>query len=271
MNKLFSLLFLLSIIISSNLFSQEIPNGNLEMWELIDSHEDPVNWVTNNNDTFLFAEKEEDSCEADFGMKVFPGVFIEALPGIAYTEFLINTIPDQLHFCAMSNIYSDDFQIDTCTVEIIFFNGLEEVHQAIWTNTVSIENWETFTLDLEGSSAEVTSARINIQASYPIPESPFQANPQTWINVDDFYFETIDNLSDDFSQNEINVYPNPAINQIHIRNILFQKAIILDISGKEVLTSFSNPINISTLESGTYFISLEVNDQFIALQRFIKN
>ncbi len=59
----------------------------------------------------------------------------------------------------------------------------------------------------------------------------------------------------DLSSASVSVFPNPAKDQINIScNEQIQKVSILDVSGKEVYTGVAKTINISTLQSGIYFV-----------------
>ena len=53
----------------------------------------------------------------------------------------------------------------------------------------------------------------------------------------------------------ISVYPNPANEIVTISNTYGAEVSILDLSGKTLINSISNEINISNLSAGTYFVS----------------
>lgn len=74
-----------------------------------------------------------------------------------------------------------------------------------------------------------------------------------------------------FDQN-ILVYPNPANNEIHITSDQhqFNKIIITDLAGRIVLSSsFTERLNISSLEKGMYLLTLE-NDKTTLTTKLIK-
>jgi hypothetical protein len=65
--------------------------------------------------------------------------------------------------------------------------------------------------------------------------------------------------------NQINVYPNPAINNVHINTILIaEKITFIDLTGKEILSekpkSNHEVINLENLSSGVYFIRVSINN-----------
>ncbi len=78
--------------------------------------------------------------------------------------------------------------------------------------------------------------------------------------------------SDLESTNTISVYPNPATDIISINNESAAKVNITNLVGRIVLTETIDPnatINISSLKSGIYFISIETTDKINSV-RFIK-
>lgn len=66
------------------------------------------------------------------------------------------------------------------------------------------------------------------------------------------------------------IYPNPALTELHIEsNQEIQKIIITDLSGKTLLKSHKQSIDVSTLALGTYIISIEINNTIIN-RKFVK-
>lgn len=57
------------------------------------------------------------------------------------------------------------------------------------------------------------------------------------------------------NSNSISVYPNPANDLVTISNSGGANISILDLSGKTLINSSSNEINVSNLSAGTYFVS----------------
>jgi L-ascorbate metabolism protein UlaG (beta-lactamase superfamily) len=79
---------------------------------------------------------------------------------------------------------------------------------------------------------------------------------------------------DEEKNNQISVFPNPAKNSISIKNIISPNASIeiLDLTGKTVLKKQidSNPIYISSLSKGIYFLKV-YDDGGIRTNKFIKD
>jgi len=64
----------------------------------------------------------------------------------------------------------------------------------------------------------------------------------------------------DFSTNEIQLFPNPAYNQVSFSNSNFSKVIFYNLQGKKVfeadLIEGENTVNFN-LKSGMYFLSFQ--------------
>ena len=74
--------------------------------------------------------------------------------------------------------------------------------------------------------------------------------------------------------NKLSIYPNPSSDKITISSLqLFNKIIVSDIQGKQVLNSvFENTtatlINVSALNNGVYFIKTYTDGMFMETQKF---
>ncbi|MBX3042244.1 MAG: T9SS type A sorting domain-containing protein [Ignavibacteriae bacterium] len=86
----------------------------------------------------------------------------------------------------------------------------------------------------------------------------------------------IASVYDEINQDDVLIYPNPAIESITIQvNIHpFEHLSIMDINGKEIknhLVGSNNilTINVNELQSGTYFIKMNQGDKLV-LKKFIK-
>jgi hypothetical protein len=67
-----------------------------------------------------------------------------------------------------------------------------------------------------------------------------------------------------------NVYPNPAMDYLHI-DAIFNEVVITNIIGQEALILRDvkgTRIDISSLESGLYFISLYNNNKYVGTAKF---
>jgi hypothetical protein len=62
----------------------------------------------------------------------------------------------------------------------------------------------------------------------------------------------------------LHLYPNPAINTIHIDGVTAGELEIIDITGKTVSTQTLNSgsFNISNLKNGRYYVILKVDNKY---------
>ncbi|WP_159092076.1 T9SS type A sorting domain-containing protein, partial [Aquimarina sp. Aq107] len=66
--------------------------------------------------------------------------------------------------------------------------------------------------------------------------------------------------TDEFDQDEFSIYPNPTKGNIYI-SIPIDRVTVFDYSGKKVLETTKNTIDMSGLESGIYIFNIETKEQ----------
>ncbi len=79
--------------------------------------------------------------------------------------------------------------------------------------------------------------------------------------------------NDDTAASDLSIYPNPVKNMLNISVLGFEAEhyTIMNALGQKVMQgSFTNALNVSSLEAGMYFLELQVGDTR-KLKRFIKN
>jgi hypothetical protein len=67
-------------------------------------------------------------------------------------------------------------------------------------------------------------------------------------------------------ENSLSIYPNPTNENLYLSGFSSEKTRILDLSGKEVISTFEKTVNVSNLKNGAYL--LENNGK---CYKFIKN
>ena len=76
------------------------------------------------------------------------------------------------------------------------------------------------------------------------------------------------------TDNNLNIYPNPFSETIHIsvlNNLKLEKAIIYDLVGNEIISSNKNEIDASSLKSGIYLIMIVDNIGNSYSKKLVKN
>lgn len=130
--------------------------------------------------------------------------------------------------------------------------------------------------ELGGVLYNIPSEFYVISAPYAFPDfcttDPIYNNPTT-VTCDNCYAVT--NGVDELSSSRLEIVPNPAVNEIHVRleDSFIRKLSVYDIHGIQVMEqeSFSKEliIPISELTEGLYFLSLDTDKGRIS-SRFVK-
>ena len=69
----------------------------------------------------------------------------------------------------------------------------------------------------------------------------------------------------------LNIYPNPAINTLHIDSEnAISKVTVLSVSGKSIITSMENTIDVSALSTGIYLLKIELANSQVIFDKFLK-
>ncbi|HAV54800.1 MAG TPA: hypothetical protein DCX41_07725, partial [Aequorivita sp.] len=77
----------------------------------------------------------------------------------------------------------------------------------------------------------------------------------------------------EFSKENIKIYPNPAINTVHLNmpnGLSIDKLTLCDVTGKALKIIYNDDtVDISKLSSGTYFLKIK-RDNFTIVKKIIK-
>lgn len=129
------------------------------------------------------------------------------------------------------------------------------IDSGIGTNTIRIK-WNTIGIDTLKVTEISDKGCTGVQKLLPISIGPAVGLNETNIN------------------NNVITYPNPFNETIHItllNNIIFDKAVIYDLSGKEIITTYNNEIDLSNLKSGIYLIRILDKEGNTYSQKISKN
>ncbi|MNU64287.1 hypothetical protein D3C71_535590 [compost metagenome] len=76
---------------------------------------------------------------------------------------------------------------------------------------------------------------------------------------------------EELNKSVINLFPNPASNVVTVQSDReMQSFELLDASGKVVKSELTNPVNLTGIDTGIYFIQVRFTDGMMSRQRFIK-
>lgn len=151
----------------------------------------------------------------------------------------------------------------------VYFSLVNDLNGSAPDLIVSTDGGETFVNDVEGFPAVENTV-------FSITEMVFLNG---WafaqLNTGDLFRKQIaivggtENIIND---NQINIYPNPAKNQLNItvsEKVNFIE--IMDISGKLIATEKQNTINISNLDPSIYFLNIDTESKRTYHSKFIKS
>ena len=139
------------------------------------------------------------------------------------------------------------------------------------TQTTVAEDWEILEFDFANQAPDTESLSIGLERGwiYNMASIFFNFGTEGAIAGEKIYyfdevkFDTSSIGSPDENEmllsvpsSSIMIYPNPAEDRIHISMSGFKEAIIYTLSGKKVLRSKENDIDISTVNQGIYIIEL---------------
>ncbi len=262
---------------------QQVDNPSFENWGSINiSH--PTDWYTTSliaNDLFGFQADIESvvkSTESHSGFsallqnKSFGG---DILPGVAFTGTAFDEsfppafeVSDNWEYLQGYYKYTPENE-DTGAIAVLMYQNGNMIGSGQFNLTKQVDDITYFSTPIgyfAAGGAFADSASIVIAAADF--ENPKGVNTKLWVDKLTF-------TNDPAGINDINeiisIFPNPANNEITI-SVTFKAAEykILDVLGKEVISSNNNKIDISTLPKGTYFIRVTGDDNILTTS-FIKS
>ncbi len=174
-------------------------------------------------------------------------------------------------------------------VELISFSGknIGRENELFWT-TATESNLEKYSIErsADGQNFETIGAILPDAADSEVTQnySFIDAQPFKGINyyrlkivdIDDkFEYSQVIVLFVDDLKNEVSLYPNPTTNFIEIKGIVSEETTIhlIDALGRSIRSEQlrrDEPLDVSYLPNGTYFIEFRTNGQKAIVKRFIK-
>jgi len=259
MKKLYTILPILSIIIiSTNVFGQEIPNAGFENWTptLIWTIE-PNGWGTDNTEVSAPVYPDSSAYSGELCMTLLPDVNgLGEGDAIAETVFDIEYIPEALEFYARWN-----FVIGAVGVDISFYNEEIEVISFNWQPSQDEPNsdWQLIQMPLNQIEPIFTHAIIRCYAI--VGDLAFAT-----ISIDDMQFGVLNGIHD-IDNPIVSIGPNPVSENLninlkegHFANTEMQ---ILDAQGKVMYHGSLTPnLSVSSYPEGMYFLRIRQEDTY---------
>jgi hypothetical protein len=121
--------------------------------------------------------------------------------------------------------------------------------------------WQQFTQTLNAYSGQ--TIRIGIQ---------YMSSDKYMFMVDDVKVTTGTLATDEVSKSKTSIYPNPTKGEINIKtDKKIKSSTVFDLSGKVLLQSSSEKVNISSFTKGTYLLKVEFADGSTKTEKIIKD
>ncbi|MBP9883621.1 MAG: T9SS type A sorting domain-containing protein [Chitinophagales bacterium] len=262
-----SSIFILPILFLTFRGTAQIPNSDFEFWEPDSIFERPVGWTTNNGEFLSFGvTKDTNSYSGNYAIRVASGnKNIHA----AQTNFAIDFHPKILN----AYVKTSRNPSDSTKIEVYLFNQGVLVDSG--DTNIKVNNNDYFflvSLPLSINASASDSAIIRLSAS----------DPDWWLDacylwVDHLWFDDQVGLQNISPGNDVRVFPNPVKDML---NISFSKKpeslshiTLTDATGvkylETVLFQQENKINIASLRSGIYFLTIK-HEEVITVKKILK-
>lgn len=302
--------FLFLMILSSGLCLGQITNGNFENWRNLPTtpqSQDPQGWTSNNPGIINHygtnsVEKSTDANSGSFSMKI--NQFYDSTSScqtnfLVYKQFIIDTSTySDRCFGFLPNVATDYDTLNYNPIKVSFYyktvnlkpssSNYIEFNIIDTTNPFGLPSGQGFgTVQLSPSSIfikkemffntilyegkfQLIHINIHIKNSY---DSAFKNG---YVLIDDMKFEGVASNNEIELKNEINLFPNPAQNNISLSSEKHKinNVTVTNVNG-EIVNRIENPseitkISIVNLPRGIYFLKIETK-KGITNKKFVKN
>ncbi len=250
----------------------QIPNNSFENW-VVGNTEYPVQWITNNNPSYISIFKVYESYSGSFAAKVVSNgpSFEGAAPGWLKTSFIPATIPTQLTlYYKCDSILSPAYGAITINQ---YINGINtEIGKA-----EILSKTQSFTLLAISLNCSQIPDSIDIKISSVTVNNGIVYEGYISIIVDDIVFSNTTGFIDPSLKEILKLFPNPVNGYLNlevsedfdIQNGIIQ---IIDLNGKLLknmtLNKCTQEVYIGDLSSNTYLLKV-MNHKRSAISRFV--
>ncbi len=197
-------IIILGLVLLSTVYSQNVPNGGFENWEMRFLYEEPVWWITGNQESFLGGEqtavKTTDSYSGEYALRIETVTNAEnTFFGYAFSNGRITDgeLGDTLHFeggipvSAAPDSLCGYFKFDMATndtglVLISFKSAGNIISQNFYQITGSQNDYTRLVFQIETMAETPDTALVAFTCSNP--ENP---QPGGWMQIDSVWFEGI--------------------------------------------------------------------------------
>ncbi len=279
MKKIYSLV--LAVAVYAVAFTQ-IPNAGFENWTSVGSYEDPDGWATMNfisvPNGHTSCEKSTDNHSGSYSLKVTNNTALGQMQGgwgIVATggfefpfkpAFPVSGHPTSLGGWYKFNALGGDSGL---VMTMLFYQGAVVAQSSI--ELPGIANWTQFSYNLEPYTNADSATIVVFAFRTNGPNDPPNGNSSLWI--DDISFGSTTGIGNTPGDKAITMYPNPAVNNVWLNNLIPGSTItVYNLLGealmREQVGSSSTHLNVNHLDKGVYMVQIK-NGQLRNTQRLI--
>jgi hypothetical protein len=279
-------LLILSTILASGAFAQQLPNPSFENWTNQFFYEEPTNWATLNPIILFDAEapisvtKSTDAQAGSYSARIastaadFEGTGTpETLPGILFNGFIdfatgafvagtpFNFRPDSFKgWAKYAPDAGDAFVVQATLSKWDATLGIRNtLAEGVYFSDVATSAFTSFEFDFNYDSEDFPDT-ISVFVINTNPEMPA---PGSVLWVDDFSLDYTSSVGLNENSNDyFKAYPNPVTDELRLRSDKDETVQIYSVNGKLVKTisiaqGVEKIVSCNDLESGIYMIHRE--------------
>ena len=246
-----AIFLLVTLACSVQLFSQ-VPNPSFENWQDVQSWEEPVNWETNNGNSFISVTKVDQLTNGTYAMKVESrGPSFEGFaPGITCTSFEPNNYTNAMFL---------DYRIDSLSgggnIEIIVWQLANNVYEQIGYWTTDLITTQVKPLLLPYSQLNQDTIKIEIRANSLLSPTGYFGHAEIIVdNIEQGFVDSVQKIKDN---SLIKVYPNPSQGNIRVTNCSDCNYSLYAIDGSLINSGKVNNEIILIKDRGVYNLVLD--------------
>jgi len=270
-------LVLLTFCAVSSSFAQ-VPNGNFEAWETVDSIENPVYWETNNYYIgFAPVSKTLDALQGNYSMKVsstakdFGGGATG--DGCAHVKFVPAEVFKYLTVSVKSDTVDTNGEI---SIRVKQWQSSSALFEKIgtWKATAATNGVIQVVLPIEQEGLDTLLIEVWAENYYDLFTNP----EYTEVIIDNMQLKTTVAAQEPANRPFGSVFPNPATGILTVR--LYQPALkastlrVLNAQGKALQSHYfqilsTTTLNLTNIPAGHYFLELKEQGQMTRVEKFV--
>ncbi len=256
----------------------QVPNGNFENWQTVDSIENPVYWETNNYYVgYTPVAKTLDALQGTYSMKVSSTAKdvwgSNTGDGCAHVKFVPTETYQYLTASVRIDTVQTNGEVSIRVKQWLPSNGLFEKIGS-WKVTTATNGVVQVVLPIEQVGLDTLLIEVWAKNFYDLFTNP----EYTEVIIDSLQLKTTLAAQEATNRPFGVIFPNPAIEELNVQlHQAFQKPStlrVIDSQGR-ILQSYDFPvlstasIHLGDIPPGHYFLELLVQGQSIGMERFV--